>query len=83
MPQQVQINLQDPRLSHEGVEFEATLDPRMQATGQADLVVVDSDGSEVFRTDMDVEYGGGQLQGAWMLIPVISSRTATTWRGCG
>ena len=57
------------RGSREGVEFEATLDPRMQATGQADLVVVDADGSEVFRTDMDVEYVGGQLQGVWMLIP--------------
>ena len=69
MAQQVQIYLQDPRLSHEGVEFEATLDPRMQVKGHVDLVVVDSDGSEVFRTDMDVEYGGGQLQGVWMLIP--------------
>lgn len=69
MPQQVQIYLQEPRVSHEGVECEATLDPRMQATGHVDLVVVDSDGSEVFRTEMDVEYVGGQLQGAWMLIP--------------
>ena len=69
MGQQVQIYLQDPRLSHEGVEIEATLDPPMQATGHVDLVVVDSDGSEVLREKMEVEFGGGQLQGVWMLIP--------------
>ena len=65
MPQQVQINLQHPRLSQEGVEFEATLDPLTQTTGDVELVVVDSDGSEVYRTEMNVEYVGGQLQGAW------------------
>ncbi len=69
MAQQVQIYLQDPRLSYEGVETEATLDPRLQATGHVDLVVVDSDGSEVYRDKMDVEYVGGQLQSVWMLIP--------------
>jgi hypothetical protein len=71
MPHQVQITINGLRLNDGWVEFDAALDPPLAASARAELVVVDGDGHDVYRTQMDELPIGddGRLSGLSMVVP--------------